>query len=111
MAVVPSQISLAGDQELEIQWSDGQVRRYRFQEILDHCPCASCREKRGAQAEAAPTADPLSVIRKEETLPLKLVSMQPVGSYAYTIHFNHGCQQGIFTFESLRQLGREAGQD
>ena len=107
MSLAPSKIALANEQELRIEWSDGQVRQYAFQEFLDRCPCAGCREKRNAADEKPAPVDPLSVIRQEETQPLKLVSMQPVGSYAYTVHFNRGCQQGIFTFDALRQLGRE----
>ena len=112
MAATPAKIALAGEQELEIQWTDGQTRRYRLQEFLDHCPCAGCREKRAAapadSASSNPAPrDPLQVISATETQPLKLLSMQPVGSYAYSIHLSHGCQQGIFTFDALRQLGRE----
>ncbi len=107
MSVVPTQIELAGDRELRIAWSDGQVRRYRFQEFLDHCPCAGCRERRKQAAEAPKQSGLLPVISQEETQPLQLESMQPVGSYAYSIHFNHGCRQGIFSFSLLRQLGRE----
>ncbi len=107
MALAPSKIALANEQELRIEWSDGQVRQYALREFLDHCPCAGCREKRNAVTDQPVQADPLSVIRPEETQPLRLVSMQPVGSYAYTIHFNRGCQQGIFTFDFLRKLGRE----
>ena len=107
MSVVPTQIELADERELRIAWSDGQVRRYRFQEFLDHCPCAGCRERRSQAAATPPETGLLTVISAEETQPLKLVSMQPIGSYAYSIHFNHGCRQGIFTFDLLRQLGRE----
>lgn len=107
MSVVPTKIELAGERELRITWSDGQVRRSRFQEFLDNCPCAGCRERRNQAVEAPKEVGLLPVLSPEEIQPLKLVSMQPVGSYAYNIHFNHGCRQGIFTFDLLRKLGRE----
>ena len=31
--------------------------------------------------------------------------VEPVGSYAYNIYFNHGCRNGIYTLEHLRELG------
>jgi DUF971 family protein len=33
--------------------------------------------------------------------------MEPVGNYAYSIHFSDGHDTGIFTFEFLRQLGEQ----
>jgi DUF971 family protein len=34
--------------------------------------------------------------------------MNPVGNYAYSIHFSDGHNTGIYTLESLRNLGQEA---
>ena len=31
--------------------------------------------------------------------------MQPTGRYAYSIHFSDGHDTGIFTLESLREMG------
>ena len=104
----PTKIELADEHHLQIAWSDGQTRRYSFREIMDNCPCATCREKRAGEAdkqEAAP--DLLPVIGQDEAQPLKLVSVEPVGSYAYNIFFNSGCRSGIYTFEHLRELGEE----
>jgi DUF971 family protein len=102
----PAEIQRDGQRHFVIVWSDGQRRRYEFQEILDNCPCASCREKRtGAQAKQDDSL--LPIIKPEEAQPLQLVSIEPVGAYAYSIHFNYGCRKGIFTFEHLRQLGEE----
>ena len=104
----PTSIELADDHHLQIAWSDGQTRRYSFHEIVDNCPCATCREKRsGQQDEQVATGDLLPVMDASQAQPLKLVSVEPVGSYAYNIHFNTGCKSGIYTFEHLRQLGRE----
>ena len=106
MAIQPTNIELADDHHLQIAWSDGQVRRYSFREIIDHCPCATCREKRSAAEEKA-SNELLPVIKQEDAQPLKLESVQPVGSYAYNIFFNTGCRSGIYTFDRLRELGEE----
>ncbi|MBI1901773.1 MAG: DUF971 domain-containing protein, partial [Planctomycetia bacterium] len=37
--------------------------------------------------------------------PLTIEGMTPVGSYAYSIAFSDGHSTGIYTLESLRQLG------
>ena len=36
--------------------------------------------------------------------------MKPVGSYAYSIDFSDGHNTGIYTLESLREMGHDAGQ-
>lgn len=43
-----------------------------------------------------------------EIQPLRVVSMKPVGNYAYSITFSDGHDTGIYTFEQLRELGQEA---
>lgn len=87
---------------LRIVWNDGAIRRYRLRDLQDACPCANCREKR-----LAPPPDPfsLAVVGQGELAPLELLKMAPMGNYAYSLKFNHGCSRGIFTLESLRALG------
>jgi DUF971 family protein len=102
----PTKIELADQQHLRIAWSDGQSRCYSFRDLIDNCPCASCREKRAGEADKAEASgDLLTVIPAAEAQPLKLASVEPVGSYAYNIFFHGRCRNGIYTFEHLRQLG------
>ena len=42
-----------------------------------------------------------------EARPLKISGMTPVGNYAYSIVYSDGHDSGIYTFEHLRELGRE----
>lgn len=101
----PTTLKRTDDRKLEIQWSDGITRRYRFRELRDACPCATCREKRNA-----PPPDPMSlpVLSQAELAPLSITGMKPVGNYAYTIAFSDGHDTGIFSFSLLRELGEEA---
>lgn len=92
------------DTGLRIEWSDGQVRDYRTRELREGCPCATCREKRSAPP---PPPTQLTVLSKEETAPLRIEGMRPVGSYAYNIAFSDGHDSGLFTMERLRELGQE----
>ncbi|MEK6235612.1 MAG: DUF971 domain-containing protein, partial [Planctomycetales bacterium] len=55
---VPTKLERQGTDRLLIEWSDGQRREYGFQEILDCCPCAICREKRGEPTSHEPIEQP-----------------------------------------------------
>jgi DUF971 family protein len=46
----------------------------------------------------------LPVLSQSETLPLRIDRMEPVGNYAYNIHFSDGHNSGIFTFDLLYDL-------
>ena len=105
MPTHPSKLSLAADGTLRIEWSDAVTRRYTVKELRDECPCATCREKR---ALPPPPATSLTVLSAAEAKPLALVSMKPVGHYAYAIEFSDGHDTGIFTFDLLRELGSDA---
>lgn len=103
--VMPTKLELRPPQRLCIGWSDGSAREYNYRELQDACPCASCREKQAAAPPAAKS--PFAVLSMAETQPLELLAVTPVGNYAYTFTYNHGCGQGIYTFDALRTLGKE----
>jgi DUF971 family protein len=104
MNAQPEKLELASAGDLRITWSDGQVREYSVRELRDQCPCATCREQRSAPPP--PTAQ-LPILTMAETQPLRITAMSPVGRYAYSIDFSDGHNTGIYTLESLRELGRE----
>ncbi len=104
-APYPTQLELRGESALLIHWSDGAAREYGIRELRDACPCASCREKR---KEPPQSTTLLPVLSAAEARPLKLLGMNPVGNYAYSLNFSDGHDTGIYTFEHLRSLGREA---
>lgn len=101
-APTPIELRLVDESTLRIAWSDGQTRDYTVRELRDACPCATCRELRNAPQ---PPATSLPVLSPAETRPLRIVAMHPTGRYAYSIHFSDGHDTGIFTLESLRELG------
>jgi len=100
----PAKLELTNAGQLRIAWSDGQVREYMIRELRDKCPCATCREQRSAPP---PLTTQLPILSAAETQPLRIASMTPVGRYAYGIDFSDGHNTGIFTLESLRELGHE----
>ncbi|MCA9104813.1 MAG: DUF971 domain-containing protein [Planctomycetales bacterium] len=96
---------------LEIEWSDGVTHELRAAQLQKACPCATCRERAkgdsaGRLAGEFPT---LPIVGAAGTSSLEIVRMEPVGNYAYSIQFSHGCGKGIYTFELLRSLGEAAG--
>ncbi len=97
----PTQLEMTPSGRLRIVWSDGQIREYAVRELRDKCPCATCREKRSAP----PPATSLPILTPQEAAPLRITAMDPVGRYAYGIHFSDGHETGIFTLESLRGWG------
>jgi len=105
MNIYPVQLRIVEPASLLIDWSDGRKQQYPLAELRDHCPCATCREKH--KADANKPAVLLPVLSPAEAQPLRLVSMKPVGNYAYSIAFSDGHDTGIYTFEQLRELGHE----
>lgn len=104
----PTSLQLIDDQHLQIVWSDQVEHTYPLRTLRERCPCASCNEKR-----KSPPADPLqlTVLKPEETQPLRITKMEPMGRYAYSIHFSDGHDTGLFTLEFLRGLGEELRED
>jgi DUF971 family protein len=103
MSVQPTKLALTPDNRLAITWSDGLEQSIAIGQLRKSCPCASCREKRNAPP---PSSLELTILKPEEAQPLKLMAMEPVGHYAYSIHFSDGHDTGIFTFDLLRELGQ-----
>jgi DUF971 family protein len=102
MSLQPTRLSLDDQRNLVIDWSDGSRRSYTVRELRDACPCATCRERRRILPEPP---SPFTILRPEEARPLTITGMEPVGSYAYKIVFSDGHDTGLFTLESLRELG------
>ena len=107
MNLRPTELKLTAENRLHIAWNDGSQREYSVRELRDHCPCASCREQRRSTSE---TSDLLPVLSSAELQPLRILGMQPVGNYAYTIKFSDGHDTGIFQLPLLGQLGQPVSQ-
>lgn len=97
----PTELRRLADTGLLVVWSDGQRREYTSAELRAACPCAGCRETRAGREPEHEPVDP------QPTVPIQLTKMRPIGNYAYGIAFSDGHETGIYTFELLRELGRE----
>jgi len=94
----PVVLKKEGDDKLVIEWNDGHRGEYRWSHLRAHCPCAGCR----GEQEQPP--DPFRILKPTELVPLKPVSFEPVGYYAYRIVWSDGHDSGLFTLEHLRDL-------
>lgn len=90
---------------LLIEWSDGLSRPIAIKALRNACPCATCGERKEAEASKPP--NPLAIIDPKEAAPLTIESLRPVGNYGYSIRFSDGHNTGIFKLEFLRGLAEE----
>ena len=103
MSAIPVAIEREGP-NIWITWSDEVRCSYSPRMLRKACPCALCKEKR-SQPTTSTQPFALPVITQAEAQPLSIDRMQPVGNYAYNIHFSDGHNAGIFEFQMLRDLG------
>jgi DUF971 family protein len=101
MELIPTHL-LSETDSLIIHWSDSSEQRIKIKRLRDQCPCADCRKKR-EDRDGLPKPG-LPIITVDETKPVQIVKMEPVGNYAYLIRFSDGHASGIFTFDYLNSL-------
>ena len=95
-AVEPRGIQQAGDESLDITWSDGISHSFRAAELRRACPCAVCvNEWTGARV-----LNPESISED-----LKIVDVSIVGRYALNFKWSDLHETGIYSFRYLRELG------
>jgi len=99
----PKRLDKTAQRTLRIEWSDGFSQELGFLQLRRACPCATCSEEQRGQ-ESSTTSTELPVLSAAETLPMEIVSMKPVGNYAYNIQFSDGHSTGIYTLKLLRSL-------
>ena len=99
-AIYPTELTRTKDRSLTICWSDGMTQELSYQQLREACQCATCVTE---NSKSEPVGA-LPVLTAAQARPLEIVSMQPVGNYAYSIQFSDGHSTGIFTFEMLRGI-------
>lgn len=86
------------DQRLRVEWSDGQISQYTFNDLRRHCPCATCRSEK----EEA-NANPLKILKFDPST-IKVTDARLVGNYAIQFFWSDGHNTGIFDYRYLRKL-------
>ena len=90
--------ALQAEQVLEVTWTDDRVDRLLYRSLRSECPCAGCRNEWTGER----ILDPASI-----RIDLKLEGMENIGTYAVQFAWNDGHSSGLFSWETLRNLGGE----
>jgi len=107
--LLPTSLQIIENRYLRIGWSDGQILQTSIGALRKACPCATCKEKHkpinAPNSPAGASRIALPTLTAQETKPLTISHMRPVGNYAYKIDFSDGHSSGLFTMELLRTSG------
>ena len=95
-------ILLTTGEGVAIEWRDGHRSRYGFPYLRQHCPCATCRDRR-ARGVCVAGSQVKSDLPMFEA-PARAVQAEPVGNYAVRFTFSDGHATGIYSFEYLRDI-------
>jgi len=102
----PEHIAISKSKGIEIDWKDGHHSSYDNTWLRDWCPCATCTgshgtEPRQKESESpAPAGNPFQMFKPK----IKMLSIEPVGSYAMRISWNDGHDTGIYSYDHLREI-------
>ena len=102
----PEHIAISKSKGIKIDWKDGHRSEYGLQYLRDECPCAECagthgtppRPKSGASGPAG--NNPFQMFQPA----LKMLAVEPVGSYAIRIDWSDGHKAGIYSYEHFRRI-------
>jgi DUF971 family protein len=93
----PVAVDVARDEGVTVTWDDGAVASFGLEELRRNCPCAACRELRGA---GRPVAGPG---------PFRVESAETVGAWGLALVWNDGHSTGIYPWDRLRAWSEERG--
>jgi DUF971 family protein len=102
----PEHIAISKSKGIKIDWKDGHRSEYSLPYLRDECPCAECagthgtppRPKGGAPVPAG--NNPFQMFQPA----LKMLAVEPVGSYAIRIDWSDGHKSGIYSFDHFRSI-------
>jgi DUF971 family protein len=103
-AADPEHIAISKSKGIKIDWKDGHHSDYSLAYLRDECPCAHCTGAHGTPPQktsySKPAADPFPIFKPA----LKMLTVEPVGSYAIRIGWNDGHSSGIYSWQHLRDI-------
>lgn len=105
-AVDPEHLAISKSKGIKIDWKDGHQSDYPLGWLRDECPCAHCTGAHGTEpqrtnyAAAANPASPFPMFKPA----LRMVTVEPVGTYAIRIGWSDGHSSGIYSWDHLRRI-------
>jgi DUF971 family protein len=82
---------------LRVGWDDGVQTEISSRELRLGCPCAACVEEWSGRRIVEGSQIPEDIA---------IAKIEPVGNYAASIGFSDGHSTGIFSWKTLRSLGK-----
>ena len=104
LAADPEHIAISKSKGIEIDWKGGHHSSYSAAFLRDECPCATCTGAHGTAPQktnfTSAQPDPFKMYKPAP----KMLSVEPVGSYALKIFWNDGHSSGIYSWDYLRRI-------
>ncbi len=104
MRANPEHIAISKSKGVKIDWADGHRSEYTLAYLRDECPCATCTGAHGTEPQKSsyskPAASPFQMYKPA----LKMLAVEPIGSYAFRIDWNDGHNSGIYSYDRLREI-------
>ena len=105
----PTQLDLDKAKGLTVTWADGAESFYPVAYLRRMSPSAEMRELRNEQASNPLTVLPDKMARHDG--PIEATGAELVGNYAIRIKFSDGHHTGIYSWEYLRGIDPQEGND
>jgi DUF971 family protein len=99
-ATDPEHIAISKSKGIKIDWKDAHRSEYGLQYLRDECPCATCTGAHGTPPAPKSTDNPFQMYKPT----LKMLAVEPVGSYAIRINWSDGHNSGIYSYDHLRGI-------
>ena len=96
----PEHIAISKSKGIKIDWKDGHTSDYELQYLRDKCPCATCTGAHGTPPRQPAASSPLQLYQPR----LKMLDVEPVGTYAIRINWSDGHSTGIYSWAHLRSI-------
>ncbi|MGD0436275.1 MAG: DUF971 domain-containing protein [Bryobacteraceae bacterium] len=100
----PEHIAISKSKGIQIDWKGGHHSKYSLPYLRDKCPCASCTGAHGTEPQqsnySTPLAGPFPLFQPT----LKMLSVEPMGHYAFQIAWSDGHSTGIYSYDHLRRI-------
>lgn len=104
-AADPEHLAISKSKGIKIDWKDGHQSDYPLGWLRDECPCAHCTGAHGTEPQrtnySAPAgASPFPMFKPA----LRMLTVEPVGTYAIKIGWSDGHSSGIYSWDHLRRI-------
>lgn len=100
----PEHIAISKSKGVKIDWKDRHRSDYDLAYLRDECPCATCTGAHGTVPQKSNYAKPSSELFPMYQPKLRMLEVEPVGSYAIRIVWSDGHSTGIYSFDHLRKI-------